>query len=1776
MIQLLAKSTPMLVYVAGFATALVGMWGIYRQTGRLKEDSSRTQARAIIALTLFTLLLGGTASFLRGQARDSELREELLNQAKCLARTIPIDDVERLSFSQQDLTNASYHRLQQQLSDYSKSLMDRTIYTEVLRGGKILFGPESATDTPPGTIYKSPSARNFDVFQFGEALTIGPVQDEYGVFISAYAPVKDPRTGQVLMVLGMDVQQDVWAWTIARTRLAWIIITLLVILTIIAGGELMRWYGTGQETPREAPPWLNTSVTAGIGLALTLAIALLAHEIEGHKFREAFSDVAQAQGRLFVESLKDIRDYRLEGLSHFLQASSEFNRQQFHDYVSALSLGEFVQAWEWVPAIPAAARSQFETAVRREGFTNFTIYQKDTLGRRFSASSRSVHYPVLYVEPFQINQQALGYDVGSEKTRNLALQESIKTGLTCATDPIILVQEATIQKGTLVCSPIFTKGNPPQLRGFAIGTLCLGAILDATMNDATRQGTVARVDLFQLLPDGNRIPVASCPSEKNSLQSSKVQGGRTGGGRDEVVMPLFAFDKTYALAIRPARGFLSAHPRWDGLLALVLGAVATLSASALVRFLSQRRIMLVEEVRSKTAELRASENKLFATLRSIGDGVIVCDSEGAVTSLNAMAENWTGWTTAEAQGKAITTVFRIVHAEHRNEVEIPVGRAIRENRIIDLTNHTVLIARDGTERQIADSCAPVHDATGAVIGAVLVFRDVTEEYRRQDQLRESEELLQSVLDNSPSIIWVKDLQCRYRIVNKPFEQRYRLERSKVPGLAESELFPPDVAATFRHSDELVITSGSAIEIETTDLQADGVHTFLTIKFPLRDAHQRICGICGISTDITERKRSEETLRESETNFRTFFEAVNDLLMVFTPDGRIIHTNPAVTEVLGWSARELLTMGIMDLFDKRDHESVIEAFTGLKKTGEHLCSIPMADKAGRLVPVQSRPKLGKWNGQDCFFCTTKNLTAEREATQSFESLFRSNPSPMAVSMLDTRQLVDVNDAFVRTLGYSKAEALGKTSVDLGIFANPEQLEAVGRMLRTSGRVVDYEVKARCKNGTLLDGLYSAELITNGGRQYILAVMFDITARKKAEDALRESEQRFRSMADSSPVLIWMAGLDKGCHFFNKTWLEFTGRTLEQEFGNGWAEGVHPEDFQSSFDTYTSSFDARKQFSMEYRLRRFDGEYRWLLDTGVPRHGENGVFEGYIGSCIDITSMKLATQQLTQTNLQLVEATAQAESANRAKSEFLAMMSHEIRTPMNGIIGMTNLLLESPLDKRQREFATTVGQSGEALLEIINDILDFSKIEAGQLRIESAPCDLALVVEGVVELLELRARDKGLKLSMEIASGVPPGIRTDHGRLRQVLFNLIGNAVKFTERGSVVVRVLPQQPPAPADRTRLRFEVQDSGLGISEADQKKLFQPFTQVNYSTTRSQGGTGLGLAITRRIVELLGGRIGLRSAPGIGSVFWFELEAETVSEDELAQIGEDDSQAEPDSQQADSPIPGKPVRILVAEDHPTNRRVALLVLEKLGYKADVANNGVEAVQAWKDQGHDLILMDCQMPEMDGFQATIEIRRIEASRPAGSVPPVRIIALTANALAGDRDRCLAAGMDGHLTKPLRVKDLQRILMVNSQSSGDSDPTGMPALMDDTAIREKIAELEDSFGAEEAANLLESFLTDTPGRLAELHLLASDQGLTAGTNPRQTLGVSAHALAGSCGLFGLTTLRKLGLDLEDLTEGTGNPLPLIHELTQHHASATPLLQRELERLRSAGTRNTEPS
>ncbi|GAB4301420.1 MAG: hypothetical protein Fur0034_15170 [Desulfuromonadia bacterium] len=510
--------------------------------------------------------------------------------------------------------------------------------------------------------------------------------------------------------------------------------------------------------------------------------------------------------------------------------------------------------------------------------------------------------------------------------------------------------------------------------------------------------------------------------------------------------------------------------------------------------------------------------------------------------------------------------------------------------------------------------------------------------------------------------------------------------------------------------------------------------------------------------------------------------------------------------------------------------------------------------------------------------------------------------------------------------------------------------------------------------------------------------EIHVRKDAERAVERARDHYLKILDEAPVLIWRANTDGMCDWFNSTWLRFTGKTPEEEYGDGWTGGVHPDDLERCVSIWRSSFDKREPFEMEYRLRRHDGEYRWILDAGRPINGLSGEFCGYIGYCFDITERKRFEDSL-------LEAKKSAESADRAKSEFLANMSHEIRTPMNGIMGMTQLLETTPLDDEQKMFVEAIKVSSSNLLTLINDILDLSKIEAGKVVIEDGIFDLRTTLSDVLMMSKYAAHAKGLPLELSVDPTIPSLVRGDQLRVKQILHNLVGNAVKFTPAGRVTVRV--DLLERHGRQLIIRFQVVDTGIGIDAESLERIFLPFTQEDGTITRAYGGTGLGLSISSRLSRMMGGSISVESVKGEGSAF-------TV----ILPLAEADEEGEFPATRSTA-IPrweGLPLRILLVEDNRTNIEYEELLLRRMGHDVVVVEDGASCLKILERESFDLILMDIQMPTMNGIEVLRRIREKETL--TGRRSPV--IAVTAYAMRGDRQRFMESGFDGYVSKPVLV------------------------------------------------------------------------------------------------------------------------------------------------------------
>lgn len=785
------------------------------------------------------------------------------------------------------------------------------------------------------------------------------------------------------------------------------------------------------------------------------------------------------------------------------------------------------------------------------------------------------------------------------------------------------------------------------------------------------------------------------------------------------------------------------------------------------------------------------------------------------------------------------------------------------------------------------------------------------------------------------------------------------------------------------------------------------------------------------------------------------------------------------------------------------------------------------------------------------------------------------------------------------------------------------------------------------------------------------------RQRADAARRESEMRFRLLADATPALLYVTEASGRGTFFNQSWLAFRGRALEQEIGEGWREGIAQEDYPHVLAIRREAVERRQRYEVEFRLKRHDGEHRWVLDVGVPRFLATGEFAGFAGSLTDITDRKSFESGLAQ-------ARDEALQASRLKSQFLANMSHEIRTPMNGIIGMAGLLLDTPLTPEQRELAEIVQKSADSLLGVINDILDFSKIESGKLQIDAIDFDLRSLVEDTLALLSERRDQREVELVAEIPPLPSLALKGDPGRLRQVLMNLTGNALKFTESGEVVVRVVVLEEDA--EHLRFRVEVRDTGIGISSEALEGLFRPFVQADGSTTRRFGGTGLGLAISKQLIELMGGKVSVESSPGEGSVFSFELRLPLVPGaaqkpapaipagcrvlvvddngtnrrvlvEQLRAFGAAADSA-PDASSAlaelrraqatdqpyhlailDRRMPGKdglelareirtqvdfsplklvlltsaaqlteaekfrdleiesslvkpvrraqlgetlgrtlanirpalpssprrehlfrngeqsaPLYVLIVEDNLVNQKVAMRHLEKLGHTCEVANDGLAGLEALQRTRFDLVMMDCQMPLMDGYEAT---RRIRSGEVSGINPSVHIVALTAYAMETDRAKCFAAGMDDFLTKPIRFDDLRAVLeryYVRAAARLHASDKGVL----DVVQLARLSALQEMPQPGFVSDLIGVFLDETPKRLRELQHAYGTKAEASVLELLRMLRSSSRYLGGTAFAELCEELeRAFGSDREKFAGRIGN-LPvefsrLAHALTVQRAA-----------------------
>lgn len=1077
---------------------------------------------------------------------------------------------------------------------------------------------------------------------------------------------------------------------------------------------------------------------------------------------------------------------------------------------------------------------------------------------------------------------------------------------------------------------------------------------------------------------------------------------------------------------------------------------------------------LTEQKRTEEA-LRASEERYRIIGQSMSDYAVSlrinADGSSAVDWITDSFSRITGYEISEVQQQGwhiyiypddLARITQIVRT-------LPPGVAT--------TYEFRIIRKDGEVRWLQATAKPLQDDTGRRVRIYSAARDITAQRNAEEALRASEERWQLAMRGSSDGVWDWNIQEGTIYYSPRWKEMLGFDDVEIPNDMEEwrkRLHPDDAEETERRIDTHLQRQSDFCVTEFRMQCKDGSYKWILGRGQaVWDDAGNAIRMVGTHTDLTERKQAEEKLRAGEERWQLAASGSNDAIWDWKVSTGEVYFSPRWREMLGYEVDEIpndfrewetrLHPGDKDSA-LRDIERYFAGETPL-----YISEHRLQCKDGSYKWIYTRGKALRDDAGNIIRMTGA-LTDLTERKQAEEALRISEERWQLAARGTNDGLWDWNlltgevyysPRWKEILGYEDHEMPSRYE-EWESRVHPDDLSAIQRALdeHLTGKTSSYahEFRMRCKDGSYkwIFSRAKAQHDDTGKVIRMAGTHTDRTERKQAEEALRESEERYRLLAVNATDFISRHSPENSVSLYiSPSSKQLLGYAPEEMLGRPFLDWVHPEDRVPMAAEVAKIIRTPHTGVVTFRIRRKDGEYIWLESTtrGV-RDPQTGKIAEILGSARDVTERK-------RTEAALRNAKETAEAASQAKSQFLANMSHEIRTPMNGVLGMSELLIGTDLNGKQRRFAETIHSSAETLLNIINDILDFSKIEAGKLELEQIDFDLRQTVEEVADLLAERAHKKGLELACRIHHDVPTAVHGDPHRLRQILTNLIGNAIKFTERGEVVIEVRNAEremrnaelekresenrrigeserhdssiilDPGPwtldSGRSRtphstlhtfLRFAIRDTGIGLKPEEQKRLFQPFVQADGSTTRKYGGTGLGLAISRQLATAMGGDIGVESSYGRGSTFWV-----TVA---LA------LQHQPATPHFSPGQELQALRVLIVDDNATNRDILHHQLESWGIRNNSAPSGTHALQllykamVWRDP-FDLAILDMHMPEMDGIELAKLIKADEA------LAPTRLVMLTSAGQYGNAEAARAAGIEAYLSKPVRQSDLYNCL-----------------------------------------------------------------------------------------------------------------------------------------------------
>ncbi|MFA6540754.1 MAG: PAS domain S-box protein [Bacteroidota bacterium] len=1149
------------------------------------------------------------------------------------------------------------------------------------------------------------------------------------------------------------------------------------------------------------------------------------------------------------------------------------------------------------------------------------------------------------------------------------------------------------------------------------------------------------------------------------------------------------------------------------------------------------------------------------------EGMAVIDSEGKLLAVNDSLCELLDTTASALAGRRYTL---LMPPDTGDDESSDVFRSRFDNRMPHDRPRTSLLRSDGSSVPVRLRETFISEHGEQYL--LWIVKSITEPFQPKISLTEEDtrhlepSQLALALKSTHDCINITDMNENIIYVNDAFVTTYGFSSDKeIIGRHISIIRSPN------NPDEKVArivpeTLNGGWNGELLNKKKDGTEFLVSLTTSVvTDQQGSVIGLIGVSQDITEKKNIEINLQRERNLLRTIIETIPDEVYVKDRKSRFLLANSACYSALSsvgvYSLEDLVGKTDLDLLTydvgKKQYDAEQQMMeTGIpitdqeevirnSKTGEILkalliTKIPLHDPTGKIVGLVgvNREITNRQKTQERIIKAELEL---RRSEEKYRKIFENVQDVFYQTDLEGI-IIDISPSIERYSQYTREELIGKP-ID-SIYKNPRNRELLMDMLLEKGEIVDVQVSFKAKNDAILPISVNAHLLYNDNLHPIgvEGSLRNLSERVRIENNLRETTSRLSALIQNLQSGVLVSNESGKIVLVNERFRSiFEIQQTVTEILHTDEDRFHDEIKKFlgdaiSFDVRVNEILHDQRIVVHEELLLTDG--RILERDFIPIVVE-GVYKGHLWQFHDVTEVRRAQEdlahyaedllkektkaeeqakELIRQSRELIEAREVALHAARLKSEFVANMSHEIRTPMNGIMGLTELLMKTDLGDEQLEYTGLIQSSGEALLKIINDILDFSKIEAGKLTIEIIPFELREIIDEIVSLLEGKAKEKNLVLTTLIESNVPADLHGDPLRIRQIITNLLGNAIKFTESGEITLRISLEKEFA--NTVMLRFEISDTGIGLSHEAQKKLFSPFTQADGSTTRKYGGTGLGLAISKQLVEIMGGTIGVESTLGEGSSFWFTIP-----------FGQKDAGGESTPEHPslhprmtiEADLSHRTIRVLLAEDNYVNQKVATKMLEQLNIYPDVVETGVEAVSAVRSTPYDIVLMDVQMPEMDGLEATKIIRAEEKGESR-----IIIIAMTANALKGDRERCLEAGMDDYLSKPIKQQELydtiskwvvQKIEMSVHPAGRTADPS-LQSIVDG----DRIQELRDLGDEELFKELLQAYVEDADATIEEINtaLRAND--------PVQ-VSEYAHKLKGSSSNVGAKKVQYVCLAIE---------------------------------------------